>query len=481
MLWTMGSVASVSGLAATGATAATGSEYVSVSSPDDWGQVAKLTASDGDRGDGLGEPAAVSADGTTAVVGANNADTSNSEEAGAAYVFSADGGEWTLEAKLTANDGAQGDLFGSSVSISGDGSTAVIGAHNRSDSEGVNRGGAYVFSNGGGGWTQRAILTANDTEGVSSFGEAVTISGDGATAVVGAPSTSEPNGHDAGAAYVFSRSGEGYTQTAKLVAEDGGENDAFGESIAVSNDGDTAIIGTPGDGERQGSVYVFEREGDAWVQRDNFGPSVEEGDGVAESLAISDDGATVVAGSPDDAGERGSVYVYAEREGSWERQAKLTPDEGGGFGSSVATSGDGSTLVVGVPSYGEGDTGLLAVFTRSDGEWTRRTTVTATGIGARDRLGSAVAISDDGTLTLAGAPYDETQNGRFTGSAYVFDASVESTDTTTAESRDGTTTPTAEASPATTATSGSGPGFGVVSPLVGVIGTVGYLLRRDDD
>jgi hypothetical protein len=225
----------------------TGAAYVfvpKVTFPFGWSQQAKLTASDGAAGDNFGTSVAIS--GSTAVVGASG----KSSSTGAAYVFVRSGTTWSQQAKLTASDAASNDFFGTSVAISG--STAVVGAFGNNS----NTGAAYVFVpkvTFPFGWSQQAKLTASDGVSLDDFGISVAISG--STAVVGA---SRKSG-DTGAAYVFVQSGGfpffSWSQQAELTASDGGMNDHFGASVALS--GSTAVVGAPGNTSNFGAAYVF--------------------------------------------------------------------------------------------------------------------------------------------------------------------------------------------------------------------------------
>ena len=156
-------------------------------------------------------------------------------------------------AKLLASDAQANDYFGGSVAVSGD--TAVIGARYE-DTGGSNAGAAYVFTRSGGSWTQQAKLLASDAQSSDYFGVSVAVSGD--TAVIGAYGEAT-GGSYAGAVYVFTRSGGAWTQQAKLLASDAQSSDQFGVSVAVS--GDTAVIGARYEdtgGSDAGAVYVFE-------------------------------------------------------------------------------------------------------------------------------------------------------------------------------------------------------------------------------
>ncbi len=249
-----------------------GAAYVFVRSGSTWTQQAYLKASNTGTDDLFGYSVAVSGD--TVVVGAfgeasnatgvngNEADNS-AKDAGAAYVFVRNGMGWTQQAYLKASDTGAGDRFGNSVAVSGD--TVVVGVpFEASNATGVNgnqdndsanfAGAAYVFVRSGSDWTQQAYLKASNTDGRDLFGWSVAVSGD--TVVVGASGeASNASGvnaneadnsvRDAGAAYVFVRSGTTWTQQAYLKASNTDGGDMFGISVAVS--GDTVVVGASGE------------------------------------------------------------------------------------------------------------------------------------------------------------------------------------------------------------------------------------------
>jgi len=213
--------------------------------PDKWGQVTKLVASDGAGGDEFGHSVSVSGD--VAVVGALEDDGK-----GSAYVYRRNGTSWVEQPKLVASDGAGGDEFGCSVSVSGD--VAVIGAQD-DDDNGAKSGSAYVFRRNGTTWVQQANLLAPDGAAGDCFGCSVSVSGD--VVVVGACGDDD-NGSYSGSAYVFRWNGAVWVQQAKLLASDGAADDWFGRSVSVS--GDVAAVGAYLDddnGSGSGSAYVF--------------------------------------------------------------------------------------------------------------------------------------------------------------------------------------------------------------------------------
>ena len=341
-----------------------------------WGQVTKLTASDAQGGDEFGVSVAVSGD--TAVVGAYLEDP-GPVNAGAAYVFSRDQGgtgNWGQVAKLTASDAEFRDHFGFSVAVSG--GTAVVGAYFE-DAGGVNNAGAaYIFRRDQGGtdnWGQVAKLTASDPESDDWFGWSVAVSGD--TVVVGAWPKSEGGSTNAGAAYVFSRDQGGadnWGEVTKLTASDAEAFDRFGFSVAVS--GGTAVVGAfleDTGGFFAGAAYVFRRDqGGAgnWGQVAKLTASDADGDQFGWSVAVSGD--TVVVGAHlEGAGgtEAGAAYIFERDQGgagAWGEVGKLTASDAEAFdrfGQSVAVSG--GTAVVGAHLEDEGGTDAGAAYIAS--------------------------------------------------------------------------------------------------------------------
>src|ERR1022692_923729 len=258
-----------------------------------WTQEAKLTASDGLAGDAFGVSVSVSGD--TAVVGADIKKIGLNTQQGEAYVFVRSGTTWTQQQTLPAPDGVAGNLFGFSVSVSGD--TAVVGAPNQDEND--SPGAAYVFTRSGTTWTQQQKLTASDGSLVNEFGISVSVSGD--TAVVGA-FQQQP----VAAAYVFVRSGTTWTQQQKLTASDPVAGDAFGTSVSVS--GDTAVVGANRNNS-QGAAYVFVRNGTTWTQQQKLTAS----DGVAGDFfgrSVSVDQGTAVIGAQAKNSAQGAAYVF---------------------------------------------------------------------------------------------------------------------------------------------------------------------------
>ena len=380
-------------------------------------QQAKLTAPDGAADDAFGWSVAVSGD--TALVGAPNVTVDTHVYQGSAYVFVRSAASWTLQQKLTASDGDAYDGFGWSVALDGD--TALVGAWEAA----VNypygeQGSAWVFVRSGTSWSQQQRLVGDLSPNGrhANFGYSVALSGD--TALVGA------RGDDLatywqGSAYVFVCSGASWTLQQQLVASDGEAEDHFGEAVAL--DDDTALVGAPGDeNPRQGSAYVFVRNGTSWSEQQQFvaGHGVEAP--IGDAVALSGDTALVES------------YVFVRSGAAWWPQQRLIGlDPGNGsrltFTGAVALSGDAALFgISGDYPNGQSGQGSAYLFVRSGTSWSQRPRLLASDGAANDGFGWSVALSGD--TALLGADYDDVDSMEGRGSAYVFTDLKAVTDTT---------------------------------------------------
>ena len=335
--------------------------------------------------DCFGTSVAVSGD--TAVVGANYAAVGLNKDQGRAYVFTRSGTTWILQQTLTAADGAAGDCFGTSVAIAGD--TALVSAVNSDeDSAGdyVDKGSTYVFTRNGTVWSQQQKLTAADGAAGDLFGGSVAISGD--TALVGADGAHVGLNRNQGAAYVFTGDGTVWSQQQKLTVAEGTYKEYLGSSVAIS--GDTALVGAPTGGYvgDQGAAYVFTRDGTVWNQKQKLtvaGGTYDDWFGC--SVAISGDTVVVGAGNAKVGGKagQGSAYVFTRNGTVWSQQLKLTAADGGWydqFGCSAAISSN--TVVVGAyyanlgAAFDDvGHQGAAYVFVRIGTVWSQQRKLTA--------------------------------------------------------------------------------------------------------
>lgn len=342
-----------------------GAAYVFERARDGWRARGKLTASDGDSFDRFGQSVAV--DGDTALVASPNDETPNGQNAGAVYVFERGAQGWAQKAKFAPNTGDSGDTFGGSLALGGQ--TALVGAPTDEDPSGLYAGSASVFDGSGSNWRERATLSPREGAKQDSFGSSIDLSGD--TAVVGASGVQSADGQASGAAYVFDRSGGEWSQRGRLTAEDGDGGDAFATSVAVT--GDTAVVGAPQDedpnGTNAGAAYVFGASGDGWTQMAKLVP--ENGDAeefFGWSVAMANGVAFVSAPKANEPkGTRvGAVYVFTGGSDGWTQRALLAPADGNSgdrFGWAVAF-GDGTAVVSALDTAGSSgkETGTAYVY-----------------------------------------------------------------------------------------------------------------------
>jgi len=304
--------------------------------------------------------------------------------------------------KLASDDSRPADGFGSAIAISGE--TAIVGV----PYQGI----AYVFQRTQDGWEKRAQLPAEPAATGDGFGYSVAISGD--TALVGAFAGASKSY----SVRIFERSGDGWTETGSLVAEDAKENDLFGTALAMEND--TAVVGAPGDSKNSGSAYIFVRAEGSWTQEAKLAADDEAGQYEKFGQAVAISGKSVVVGAPEDyfyGRFSGTAYVFSRTAEGWKQQTQLFAsdlDNHDQFGYAVAVSGD--TFVIG--AYGDDDyLGSAYVFVRNGEEWMEEAKLTTSKGQAKDRFGTAVAVSGD--IALIGADLsDELEEDA--GATYVF-------------------------------------------------------------
>ena len=425
--------------------AVAGAVYVYTRSGTTWAQQAYVKASNTGGGDNFGDADALSADGNTLVVGAQGEASANvgitpgaptdaatlnvAPSSGAVYVFTRSGTTWSQQAYVKASNTEAGDLFGSSVALSADGSTLAVGAYSEdgmktgvtpgapAETDALNgaseSGAVYVYTRSGTTWSQQAYVKASNTEVNDMFGISVALSGNGNTLAVGAYAEDSANigvipgapneastlngASFSGAVYVYIRSGTTWNQQAYVKASNTGASDLFGSAVALSADGNTLAIGASG----EGSVDI----------------------GVTP-------GAPNEAATGNGAGSSGAVYVMNRSGTTWSQQAYVKASNtgaGDAFGYSVALSADGNTLAVGAYNEGSANTGVMPgipnetttlndaafsgavyLYARSTATWSQQAYVKASNTGNGDLFGRAVTLSADGNTLAAGAQYESS-------------------------------------------------------------------------
>ncbi|MGY3482271.1 hypothetical protein ACVW1C_000154 [Bradyrhizobium sp. USDA 4011] len=373
-----------------------------------------------------GGATALSADGNTLIMGGPY----DAGGIGAAWVFVRSGSAWTQQAKLvgTGYTAAPYVFQGMSVGLSGDGNTAIVGG----PFDNKRLGAAWIFVRNNGTWSQQSLLVGDHYIGAEVHqGRAVALSYDGNTAMIGA----DADNKFIGAVWVFTRKGTTWSdQGRKLVPNDRQGAPSFGWSLALSNDGNTAIIGGLDDNNDSGAAWIFTRTDD-WDEQGYklVGNGAVNASSQGGSVALSADGNTAVIGGHTDNKAVGAAWIFRRSGGAWTQDGlKLV---GTGYvpvstfgvqqGESVAISGDASTVALGGP-LDNNYTGAAWVFTYANGKWSQLG-AKLVGSGAVGRtIGHSVALSSDGKTLVEGNPADwlwEAPRGRTAASqsgAWVF-------------------------------------------------------------
>jgi len=371
------------------------------------GEQAKVVAGDGAESDLFG--ASVSISGDSAVIGAWGDDDAGFIS-GSAYVFVRSGGDWVQQAKLIASDGAADDIFGASVSISEN--TIAIGAKSDNDTD-IRTGSTYVFTRSCGVWSQEAKLTASDAAAHDFFGSFVSVNAN--TIVVGAVGDDDA-GPSSGSAYVFVREGDTWIEEAKLTTLDATTRDNFGGSTSIS--GDTAVISANQSTTRPGAAYVFVRNGGVWSQQSKLMASDRASlDKFGNAVAVRGD--TVVLGAEADVNagaQSGSAYVFIRDGSTWNEQAKLTASDAAHFdefGHSVAIAGATILISADLDDESGSDSGSVYVFAHEGVIWSEVRKLSSNDAADNDELGRSVSMSGD---TIIVGAWGDDDSGSESGS-----------------------------------------------------------------
>ncbi len=340
-----------------GATGDSAAAYVLRATGDgDYEEVTKLEPADGGPGDdeSFAFRVAVSADGTVVAVGASTADD-NGENSGSVYIYrQSNTGEYEQASKLSPDDAVAQELFGESLALAADGQTLVVGARG----EWTDTGRVVVFHSVDGRFEQSATISPADLSSDDAFGSAVGVSGDGSTIIASAVNQDDREG----AVYVFTADGLGQiSQRARLKASDARRNEGFGAVVAISADASTIAVRAD---DRNvfgpaGAVYVFGADGGgAFLEQDKLGFGEASYDGFGQSLGLSSDGSTMLigAGRHDELSrDAGAAFVFRRvAAGEYTADPILTASDGWSgdrYGTAVALSNDGQTAIIGSPRH----------------------------------------------------------------------------------------------------------------------------------
>ena len=376
----------------------------------------------------FGASVALSGDGDTALVGAPDGE----EQTGAAWIFHREGAVWSQQGpKLTGpkshEEGAcEGEeateeeepvscAFGTSVALDSEGETALIGA----PAHGAKPGVVWVLNYSGSKWVEEEVPLHGPVEaGQEAFGKSVALSNKGDTAMIGAPL--EHGGR--GEVYLYERAGPeaAWGEGIPLVASGEGAGGHLGSSVALSADGQEAIAGAKLDDLHRGSAFVFEHVGTSWVQNGALSGSTESGEGrFGSTVAMSGDGSTVLVGAPWENSKLGSAWTFVFVSGRWNAFGPKLVGEGKlkeEFGSGLALSADGSRALIGspkghAPERGEG-AGSVRVYTAGKSEWSETQALEAGPLEkGNGQFGRSVSMAENGETILVGAPHESNRAG----------------------------------------------------------------------
>ena len=356
----------------------------------------------------------VSIDGDTAVVGSYYEDVyvpSYKANAGVVWVYTRSGSTWSEQTHFTASTPVANEYWGERVLLKGD---ALFVGQPKKDVSGlpVQTGAVTVLERTGSSWNEQQELAPADLTLGDDFGWSMAI--DGNTLIIGAPMQNTRTG----AAYVFTKSGSTWSLQQKLLASNAGTYDYFGVSVDIA--GDTAVIAASGEDTSvsgSGAVYVFERNGSTWTEKQLFKQDNPQNNDTTREVAIS--GNIIVASSwyPDNFA--GSAYVFTKSGGTYTQTQELKPNDteaGQNFGSTVKF--DGETLVIGAQSKFFGSfsqtAGSAYVFKNINGTWTQTQKITASDGAIGDEFGNSISLS--GNDIMIGAEGHNSAKG----AAYIF-------------------------------------------------------------
>jgi hypothetical protein len=352
---------------------------------------------------------AISSDGNTSIVGG----LFDNNNQGAVWIFIKVNGVWSQQGNKLVGTGAIGENVyqGSSVGISADGNTVIIGAYG--DNSGT--GAVWIFKRNGTIWSQQGNkLVGTGSIGFARQGISVSMSGDGNTAIIGG----HTDNSNIGAFWIFKKTGGLWSQQGnKLVGFGNSGTSLQGCSVSLSSDGYTAIIGGYGDNSNQGASWIFSNINGIWVQQgnklvgtSNIGEALQ---GV--SVGISADGNTVAIGGRNDNNSIGAVWIFVRNEGLWVQQgSKLVGigNVGAAYqGGAVSLSADGNTLLVG-GGIDNNIQGAFWLFIRNLSNWNQQgNKIVGTGNTGIAGQGISASISNDGKTIIVGAPRDSNDMG----------------------------------------------------------------------
>ena len=376
----------------------------------------------------FGASCALSHDAKHALVGAFK-DNDKGTEAGAVYYYIRENGTWIFQEKFYSPDTIESDYFGISVAVNSDASIAIVGAYGRDDNGVSNSGSVYVFTRTNNGWIYQQKLTASDRVLNDLFGASVALNANGDYALIGAYSRDDSAINERGAVYIFTRSGNTWTQQGKILASDAAADDLFGISVSVNADASIAAIAAANDDDNatsnSGSVYIFTRSGSTWTQQQKLteSPPLENNE-FGRNVSMSADGSMIAIssmGSQLTPVNQGRVYLYRRAGtsyGLFKTFFAKYPQAESRFGRSFALSYDGSYMLIG-DEYNDtkaNDCGSVIFFSTREldyadtnpAKFIQRYKIVPNREDSVANLtfGRTTSVSSDGTKMLVSAPHN---------------------------------------------------------------------------
>jgi hypothetical protein len=378
-------------------------------------QATKLRAWDGSEGDNFGK--AVGTNGDYTLVGSDYQDEKG-EDAGALYFFENRGdGRWDEEAKVLAPDGEAGDRFGYGLDM--DGNYAIVAAPGDADN-GPWTGSAYIYHFSANSWALQDKITGSNVQSEDRFGVGVALYGDFAAA----GAYTDDLGTGSGSVFMFQRNGNDWIETQQVFSGDPALSSSFGHSVDIY--GDFMIVGDPfaeNSGASTGSAHIYHYNDTSWVMQQKITASDGTvGDKFGHSVAIYGEW-VVVAANGDDAlvTNGGAAYVFHFNGGSWIDHGKLTPLdiwEHFRFGEKVSIFGD--YIIVTAPGDWQNQAwgGSAYIFRKDGSNWVRQNKIFPVDGTLHDLFGMSAFMF--GNYVIVGSIHDD-DNGEESGSAYIFD------------------------------------------------------------
>ncbi len=332
---------------------------------------------------------------------------------------------WKHRAKVTSRDVSPLDQYGSAVDLYGN--TLVVGVPFFDGDTGTDQGGVFVYEGADPEvWVEKQLLRASNAGSDDQFGVSVAVYEN--TLVVGAPMNDPSNVNNAGAAYVFQKDGDVWTETTILTPIDLAAEDFFGGAVSIHDD--IIVVSARGKDTTatdSGAVYVFTRDAfDVWAEETILAAMTENhGYGVATAT----DGITIVVGAIRDGTQganAGAVYVYSRDilNGDWTLDAKLVAGDGkAGDQFGIAVAVDGNVIVVGAHFDDVADfsnVGSAYVFRKVNGSWSEEQKLTACDGSPGDGYGFAVDVEGDQIVVGSFASDIMHHFGRDAGVGYVY-------------------------------------------------------------